>query len=110
MTRLLFIDFDGVLHPLDDVHRPDGWFRWLPVLADLLAPWPDVRLVVHSSWRYDHSDAELRVLLGQLSSRVVGSVPRLPREQAIENFLQANKGKVSSWVFRSNVTGHSGLS
>jgi len=96
VTRLMFIDFDGVLHPMDEVHRPAGWFRWLPVLADLLAPWPDVRLVIHSSWRYEYSDTELRVLMGPLSSRVFGSVPPLPREQAIENFLQANKAKVVS--------------
>lgn len=96
MSRLIFVDFDGVLHPLEDAHHPEGRFRWLPILSDLLAPWPDVRVVVHSSWRYEYSDEELNALLGPLSSRFAGSAPRLPREQAIEYVLQANKLLVTS--------------
>ncbi len=96
MSRLIFVDFDGVLHPLEDAHHPEGRFRWLPILSDLLAPWADVRVVVHSSWRYEYSDEELKALLGPLSSRFAGSVPRLPREQAIEYVLQANKLLVTS--------------
>lgn len=96
MSRLLFVDFDGVLHPLEDVHRLEGRFRWLPILSNLLAPWPDVKVVVHSSWRYEYSDDELKVLLGPLGSRFAGSAPRVAREQAIEIVLQANKLLVTS--------------
>lgn len=96
MFRLLFLDFDGVVHPQDDTNHPAGWFRWLPLLANLLAPWPDVKIVVHSSWRYEHTDAELRELLGPLSARFAGSAPRGPREQAIESVLQANKFLVTA--------------
>lgn len=96
MNRLLFLDFDGVVHPLDDTNHPAGWFRWLPLLANLLASWPDVKIVVHSSWRYVHTDAELRELLGPLSARFAGSAPRGPREQAIESVLQANKSLVTA--------------
>lgn len=96
MSRLLFLDFDGVLHPQDQTNKPDGWFRWLPILASQLAPWADVKIVVHSSWRYEHTDAELRELLGPLSARFAGSAPRGPREQAIESVLQANKSLVTA--------------
>jgi HAD domain in Swiss Army Knife RNA repair proteins len=96
VSRLLFLDFDGVVHPQDHTNHPAGWFRWLPILANLLTPWPDVKIVVHSSWRYEHTDAELRDLLGPLSARFAGSAPRGPREQAIESVLQANKSLVQA--------------
>lgn len=87
--RLLFLDFDGVLHPLEA--EVSSRFCWLPVLADLLSPYPDVRIVVHSTWRYEYTDSELRVLLGPLGPLYAGSAPRAPREQAIEMVLQSNK-------------------
>lgn len=94
--RIIFLDFDGVLHPRDEGHLLAGRLRWLSTLAMLLYHAPDVRLVIHSSWRYSYNDEELRVLLGSLSSRFLGSAPRLAREQAIEMVLQANKTTVRS--------------
>ena len=94
--RLLFLDFDGVLHPLDPEAQGLPHFCWLPVLARLLEQQDDVRIVVHSTWRYDHTDNELRTLLGPLGPRFVGSAPRAPREQAIEMVLGANKESVVS--------------
>lgn len=94
--RLLFLDFDGVVHPQDPESTGLKHFCWLPVLVRLLEQYDDVRIVVHSTWRYDHTDAELRTLLGTLGPRFVGSAPRAPREQAIEMVLGANKGTVVS--------------
>lgn len=93
--RLLFLDFDGVLHPSAQ-YRFIRHFIWLPKLEWLLERHPDVKVVVHSTWRYDHTDDELRALLGSLGSRFVGSAPRGPRAQAIESVLSANKGVVTS--------------
>ncbi|MGX5652719.1 HAD domain-containing protein [Hydrogenophaga borbori] len=94
--RVIFLDFDGVVHPLDSGDNPSGRMRWLPHLVELLTAVPDVRIVVHSTWRYQYTDDELRVLLGELGGRFIGSAPRLPREQAIELVLQANKGRVAA--------------
>lgn len=94
--RVIFLDFDGVVHPLDNGDNPHGRMRWLPHLTKLLAGALDVRLVVHSTWRYQYTDDELRALLGELGGRFIGSAPRLPREQAIELVLQANKGRVAA--------------
>ncbi len=93
--RLLFLDFDGVLHPSEQ-YRLIRHFIWTPKLEWLLERHPDVKVVVHSTWRYDHTDDELRALLGPLGSRFVGSAPRGPRAQAIESVLSANKGVVTS--------------
>lgn len=94
--RLIFLDFDGVLHPLNAGSTGLQHFCWLPVLARLLEPYDDVRIVVHSTWRYIHTDDELRELLETLGHRFVGSAPRAPREQAIEMVLAANKGTVDN--------------
>lgn len=102
--RLLFLDFDGVLHPAQ-VDPAQPHFCWLPELERLLGEHLDVMVVVHSTWRYDHHDSELRTLLGGLGTRFVGSAPRGPRQQAIESVLQANKGKVSSYLVLDDAPG-----
>lgn len=89
--RLIFLDFDGVLHPVEPEPLRLERFCWLPILTDLLASHADVQLVVHSTWRYEYTDAELHALLGPLGHRFAGSAPRAPRQQAIEMVLQANK-------------------
>ncbi|NKE68647.1 hypothetical protein RAMLITH_22760 [Ramlibacter sp. RBP-2] len=88
--RVLFLDFDGVLTKVAAEGERVVLFEWLPLLAALLVPWPDVRIVVHSTWRYDHTDEELRKLLGPLAARFIGAVPRGPRAEAIRWFLYSN--------------------
>lgn len=98
-SRILFLDFDGVLHPASRELDPRlGHFCWLPYLERVLEPHPDVRVVVHSTWRYDHRDDELRALLGSLAPRYAGSAPRGPRDQAIGYVLQANKHQVVDYL------------
>ena len=94
--RLLFIDFDGVLHPVENSNLQGGHFCWLPILVKMLEQYDDVRVVVHSSWRYEYTDQELRGLLGPLGAALIGSAPRLHRENAIESVLQSNKALLKS--------------
>lgn len=100
MTRLLFLDFDGVLHPLAKVEElhPDGWFCWRPILSEMLAQWPDVQIVVHSSWRQHFSDPELRQLLQDLGTRTLGSAQGPSKAVAIESVLRANRGSFKDYV------------
>ena len=97
-VRALFLDFDGVLHPKtleadieeDEIVVSTGLFGWLPALVGVLKTKPEVSVVVHSTWRYTHDVEELRLLLGALGSRVVGTTPRGPRYEAIEWWLHLN--------------------
>lgn len=89
--RLIFLDFDGVLHPLDEDLPEAKRFCWLPLLENLLEEHTDVHIVIHSTWRYIYADDELRAFLGPLGKRFAGSAPRAPREQSIEMVLQANR-------------------
>lgn len=59
MDSILFLDFDGCLHP-DDVYHVEGkpvlrtegakLFEHADVLADLVAPYPELRIVLSTSW------------------------------------------------------------
>lgn len=80
-TTTLYLDFDGVLHPLGTPvldaagHWHPEWpglFCWLPLLEHALRPYPATQIVVSSSWRFFHSDAELGSFLGPLAARFKG--------------------------------------
>lgn len=91
--RVLFIDFDGVLHRagngLEDV---GATFVWLPLLVAALAGHPDVVIVVHSTWRYQYTVAELKGLLVGLERHVIAAAPRGPRRESIPWFRQMHPG------------------
>jgi hypothetical protein len=67
LTHVLFVDVDGVLHPVEATVAPSekrvGPLGWLPGLGELLRPFPKVGVVLHSSWRLTYTAAELRDML-----------------------------------------------
>jgi len=81
--RVLYLDFDGVLHPDTACwHRkrgiylagPGELFEHAPVLDALLAPWPEVRLVLSTSWVPMLSFGRARSFLPPaLQARVIGA-------------------------------------
>lgn len=76
---ILFLDFDGVMHPNN---QPDLLFVWVPRLAMWLDAWPQVDVVISSSWRVAHSQHEMVELLGPvIGSRVVGCTPWIDEER-----------------------------
>jgi hypothetical protein len=88
--RVLFIDFDGVLHPAGVPPGTSLPFEWTEVLATLLDPFDDVRVVIHSSWREHFEPEELRHFLAPLAARLLGAVDVGPKGNAIEQFLHAH--------------------
>jgi len=89
--RGLFLDFDGVAHPVSDiadwrelnVHGRDlpsliakrNLFRWMPHLVDALHDHQDVVIIVHSGWRSVANNMLLREILGPLGEQFVGVTP-----------------------------------
>lgn len=81
--RVIFVDYDGVFHPVSDLHwfsmglpvdtciERGRLFRWTAILHEILDPHPDVRIVVHSSWRLLHPEERVKLLLGPLAERVI---------------------------------------
>lgn len=100
--RVLFLEFDGVLHPLSATYRflPHSplrhdvlrlWLiRWAWVLDELLAPHPEVGIIVHSNWRLFVPDEELQNILGPLARRFWGTTPRMPKWDSIAAVAQSN--------------------
>ncbi len=86
--RLIFLDFDGVLHEARGDLEEHQFFEWVPILAELIAPHPDVHVVVHSSWRHMHTAEELSSFMRGLEKRYLGAVPPGPRERAIRKYLR----------------------
>lgn len=84
---ILFLDFDGVLHPVsalvgfrmrlprEAAIRHGRLFRWAQILEDVLYP-SNVGIVVHSSWRSLLPAAELQHLLGPLGYRFIDIASR----------------------------------
>lgn len=82
MRRLLFLDYDGVLHP-DAVYltkrgielRATGsLFMWAPQLIEVLADHPDLRIVLSTSWARNLGfDRARRALPAKLRHQVIGA-------------------------------------
>lgn len=80
---ILYLDFDGVLHPDEAFQDAKGCvylrgagqlLEHAPTLADILSPYPDLRIVLSTSWVRMKSFAWVRRRLPlDLRERVIGS-------------------------------------
>lgn len=72
---ILFLDFDGVLHP-DPCREARRLFEHAPRLAALLEDFPEVCVVLSTSWRNGRSIDDLAAPLpAPLRARVIGVTP-----------------------------------
>lgn len=107
---LLFLDFDGVLHPRPTLAGER--FCRLPLLEGWLRERPHVDVVISSSWRFANSLTELRSIFSEdLQSRVIsttsaGGDAGGSREHQIRQWLQYEAPGAtwiaiddSSWLF-----------
>ncbi len=99
-TRVLFLDFDGVLHapgaiagakpPQTPAQIRAGWpktFEHLPVLARMLSGYESVGVVVSSSWRQFLKEPELAELLASIRPWFAGAVRHGARDEAIREYV-----------------------
>lgn len=86
-AAILFLDFDGVLHPDKVSYDDQGVFSRMPLLLELLRSEPGLRVVVSSSWREIMPMDELRGLFEPLQDRVVGKTPQRPPQRKIPGHL-----------------------
>lgn len=115
---LIFLDFDGVLHP-DEVYLKKGvptlvgpghLFMWAGELEQILAPYPNVGLVLSTSWCVHRGYKRARAALpASLQERVIGStwhsqmnraefLDRMPRFHQILGWLARCNPKPRRWV------------
>lgn len=112
---LIFLDFDGVLHPPEAgdfvVVQREGvamlevsgerLFCWAEHLERALVPFPEVQLVISSTWRRQHTLGELRAKLpGALGARVSGTTPLVAgtRYEQIRAYFPGEIEATGQWL------------
>lgn len=84
MIKILYLDFDGVLHDERVYFHPRrgiyidtpgrALFEWMPILEQLLIPHPEVRIVLSTSWvRVRSPSFVIKNLSPSLQKRVIGT-------------------------------------
>lgn len=111
---ILFLDFDGVLHPADVylvgkepvLRAPGSLFMYADLLVEALAERPDVRIVLSTSWvpcmRFDYSKA---CLPAALQERVVGATWHSKSDVPKSHWLSFTRAyQISTYVDRHHLT------
>ena len=93
---ILFLDFDGVLHPVGGTLRQQRMEK-LPLLESLLREpgLQQVGIVISSTWRLIHTPAQLRSMFApDLRRRVLGCTPQLERHLS----SQRRHEDITAWL------------
>lgn len=103
MRKIIFLDFDGVMHP-DGI----GTFSQRSLFEECLSKMPDVGIVVSSSWRETESLDELRThFSAKFRDQIIGTTPSLDsgydvggRQREIEAFLRSSQWTIANcaWI------------
>lgn len=100
---VLFLDFDGVLRSL---HGEKDKLPFIPRFERVLREYPDIEIVISSSWREDHELTSLRALFSpDISARIVDKTPVFEyldhlhvRQAEVMAWLQKHRKEAESWV------------
>lgn len=100
---ILFLDFDGVLHP---VSREAGTMVFVPNFERVMRDYPEVDIVISSAWRESSSLVELQSHFSQgFKERIIDATPVLQildhkylRQAEITAWLRDAGREYESWV------------
>lgn len=71
---LVFLDFDGVMHPVGC--EPDRHFCQRDLFEEVMREHPDARIVITSTWRQAYPMAEIKRFFSlDIAERIVGKTP-----------------------------------
>jgi len=100
---ILFLDFDGVLHPLN---RATGTFARVPHFEQVMRDYPEVDIVISSAWREEYSIEKLRLVFSEdFRHRLIDVTPIVtsarkpyPREIEILSWLREAGREYEAWL------------
>lgn len=86
---IIFLDFDGVLHPFSARNDATGQLVFLPRLERFLREFPLIRIVITSEWRIRHRFDTLQAFFADdIGNRIIGITPEIE--------IDASSGQ--SWI------------
>lgn len=115
---IIFLDFDGVLHP-ENVKSQEPLLCRLPLLEEVLREFPRAEIVISSTWRLRWQDPEVATqemrkhFSADIAPRVTGVTPNCldldwraapdglslyPRHWECETWLRAHRPPGTPWV------------
>ena len=105
-NKLLFLDIDGVCHPLSAYSKNTSFLEYVPIISKAIG---NIPVVVSSSWRGTYFQEELQEMLQPLN--VIGSTPIETndgdlgsRQREIQNWLEGDvSGQEWDWVALDDV-------
>lgn len=105
---ILFLDFDGVLHPIPTKDR--NLLCHIPRLEDVLREFPHVQVVISSLWRATHDLPSLQAYFSEdIRPRIIGVTPftEAPPFPGCEWFIIAKvrHAEIMQWIKDNNYTG-----
>ena len=101
---ILFLDFDGVLHPMfpreDLKHAENQHFSYMPRLESVLRDFPHVDIVVSSDWRKMHTLEQLRGFFSpDIAQRIIGVTPAVERVGVAVSYAErVRHSEVLAWL------------
>ncbi len=98
---LLFLDFDGVLHPAPPHNRDVGVFSCLEKFEAVLRDFPELKIVISSSWREQFDLDMMRSFFADdIAARIIGVLPSpwTSRQKEIKHYLAENNFSALPWI------------
>lgn len=112
----LFLDLDGVLHPVEtDYPFGSRFFSHLPLLEELLREFGSVDVVISSDWRLADGIEQLqRYFSEDIRHRLIGGTPQIypnkivdfRRQLEIQAWIEGNGRSGSEWVALDDWASH----
>lgn len=111
MKKVLYLDFDGVLHDEQVYFHPRRGiymntpgrmlFEWVPILEELLSPHPEVKIVLSTTWvRVKNYSFAKKQLSPALQERVVGATFHNREMRKAEFILMSRGEQIAQDVYR----------
>ncbi|MFZ3001111.1 MAG: HAD domain-containing protein [Undibacterium umbellatum] len=99
---ILFLDFDGVLHS-EPCYDKAQLFSCLPRLEAVLREFPEVQIVISSTWRESRTISELKSFFSfDIGERIIGATPLWTEISAIVEIIGYQRhSEIEGWLRQS---------